>query len=1115
MCAKLYRVGSGPVNAAEREMVNLLVEELPDDGYGVIPNVVLSEKGRHPYEYDAIIVAPHAIYNVEIKGWYGTVSAINRGRWRLSSRREVKNPLQVTDTKTKVLAGMLDKLRLKKRNGGHLRTPYVQSCLLAASEDTIFDVDERDRKLSFTPSQILTFIKNPHEVSVNVTRNQYKHCWNKIGRFIAGELEERDPTGKRYGSYIVEDVIERNDERAVFEGRHSQFDDNEVYRIRTWYVSPYRYDEEERNEKLEILRRSSEAMHRIGSHPNLVEFRDCGVEGDEFYEVTTWSDRGTLMSLISMGKNRQMSVQRKLEILLGIARGLEAAADVGVRHRNLSPEAILVGADGQPRIGEFDRAFVTDTNQTVYGALYESGRNEYLAPELRDRTDYESFTNSDLYSLGIIAFELFTSYLPSMNSGALEQSAEDIPEEIRTDILDFVERLRADEVTERPGTPADAVEELESMLAVLRGETVEDEVLEENEAEDIGDESSAPKDDEADDLDETVQRQLAGIFEPGERIDDSNTVDELLGEGAYSRVYAVRNDVLHSEFALKVADPQKTDDVEFPLREFGLMRDIGHPNVVRVEWAGKIRPEEGAPAYLLMERLDGRRLDEVIADGPVDADQAVEWAVQILDALQQIHPTDDAGKNEGILHRDIKPDNILIADRGAVLLDFSAAVPVEESGSAPVGTLRYSPPDLAEGGWDVTGDLFAVGCTLYEMVTGQSPWGEQAPSLDAEPIPIRKHLPGMDETMASVMDRAIASRREDRFGSAMQFIDRLESAGTRSRTQYNPTPHVSEAIEDAKNDIWTGDFFQQLSEAQHPQRLLYEALRSYAHREVPESDEDIERGFVDGEARSLVLERPLPSVAPSFYDALVSPTPPVFLKEGADPAIVEVNDDDLVLILDGIGYFEVAQMAGWAVAEGHQFREAVWTAGATKPGDGDEGLTALRGATAGMPQVEPTGGIDELSSVVGSAGAVRMELPRGQRGDDGLANLLMRRRRLVQQAFEKALKAAEGRLIVTSTWGVIYLGHGLRRDVGAGIGASADRVRALWSASFPNGRVGNCDQSLKSDVYRPYRDVRNPERGDRRFPVGRLAWPDPPDAHRLARGGMSLPERLLPLLLVR
>jgi hypothetical protein len=102
--------------------------------------------------------------------------------------------------------------------------------------------------------------------------------------------------------------------------------------------------------------------------------------------------------------------------------------------------------------------------------------------------------------------------------------------------------------------------------------------------------------------------------------------------------------------------------------------------------------------------------------------------------------------------------------------------------------------------------------------------------------------------------------------------------------------------------------------------------------------------------------------------------------------------------------------------------------------------------------------------------------------------------------------AEPGVLWVTPTWGAVYLGHGLRRDVGEGLGAHGDVARGTWSAVFGNDRSAPTGPRLPCMLARPTREA-----GGRRYPVGRLAWPDPPGTPWLLAGGLSLPERLLPL----
>src|SRR5690606_9898885 len=131
---------------------------LPDDCY-VIPNSSLAQGRSQVYEFDAIVVTPHAVYVVEAKAWNGEVRAVSHTIWQLSSGREVPNPHRNNNQKSKVLASLLDRLDLDG-----LRTPWVQDCVVAC-EDTIFtDIFGHDISRSLKPSELCDYICDPTRV---------------------------------------------------------------------------------------------------------------------------------------------------------------------------------------------------------------------------------------------------------------------------------------------------------------------------------------------------------------------------------------------------------------------------------------------------------------------------------------------------------------------------------------------------------------------------------------------------------------------------------------------------------------------------------------------------------------------------------------------------------------------------------------------------------------------------------------------------------------------------------------------------------------------------------------------------------------------------------------
>lgn len=465
--AILIDIGGEPVNRAEQEMIGLLIEGLPPH-YQLIPNIVLRRRGQQPYECDAIVVSPHAVYIIEIKGWSGTIDQITTNQWQLDSGRYVENPLSLNDQKAKVLAGLLDLLDLKDKNGQLLRRPYVQSCLLSQDPQTVFNLDPQLLPHCHTPKTIITYLCDPYRLDASIRDpHRYRHYLSQITRHITGSADGRQPADRTYGNYRITETTSIGDEVSTFLAHHAQLPDERLYRIRSWHLSPYLFSEEEREDRLEVLRRSAEALLKIGDHPNLVDFKDFGKQGSEFYEVTTWSDRGTLGTALSHGKISNLSSAARLRILIGLASGLEAAQKQGVYHRSLNPSVILLGPDYRPRIGDFDRAFVVDATRTVYGSHYRpDSRSDYVPPELAI-TDYEVFDNTDIYSLGIIAFELFTMMLPSMMANALRSERSQIPDKISDELIALIESMIAKDPAQRPANPIEVIDRLQTLLLIL------------------------------------------------------------------------------------------------------------------------------------------------------------------------------------------------------------------------------------------------------------------------------------------------------------------------------------------------------------------------------------------------------------------------------------------------------------------------------------------------------------------------------------------------------------------------------------------------------------------------------------------------------------------------
>jgi serine/threonine protein kinase len=275
----------------------------------------------------------------------------------------------------------------------------------------------------------------------------------------------------------------------------------------------------------------------------------------------------------------------------------------------------------------------------------------------------------------------------------------------------------------------------------------------------------------------------------GDTIGDRFQVESILGSGGVSKVYRVL-DVVESEVrALKLFD--NAAGYEAVRREIGALRKVHHPNVVQVLWADKTDSGEW---YLVMEFIDGELIADYTSGRKHLRDrEAIDVALDVLSALEAIHPDGERleflnKKNQGgeltqdefdeltsiqanaLVHRDIKPHNIMLTRSGAKLLDFNISSRVGDPVRTVSGTPPYQPPDANLTQWDVSTDLFAVGVTLYELLCdGEHPYLQARPTSEVGPRDPRGFRKDLNANLAAFLIRACATDRSIRFHTAREM----------------------------------------------------------------------------------------------------------------------------------------------------------------------------------------------------------------------------------------------------------------------------------------------------------------------------------------------------------
>jgi Protein tyrosine and serine/threonine kinase len=283
----------------------------------------------------------------------------------------------------------------------------------------------------------------------------------------------------------------------------------------------------------------------------------------------------------------------------------------------------------------------------------------------------------------------------------------------------------------------------------------------------------------------SIGAKAAG-YAVGDVLEGRFEILEILGQGGFSRVYRVRDDVEGAERALKLFD--SAAGYEAVRREIGALREIHHPNVVEVFWAGQT---EAGDWYLITEFIDGESLDEFVTGKRRLRDrEAVDVALDLLGALVAFHPDVarlrqlDARRREGdlpeaesrewlelndkgLVHRDIKPLNVMLTRTGAKLLDFNIASRVGDPVHTQSGTPPYQPPDAGHTRWDVSTDLFAIGVLLYQLLCdGHHPFPDAAPVAGRPVTDPRSIRPDLPPDLAGFLIKACAPASADRFAAA-------------------------------------------------------------------------------------------------------------------------------------------------------------------------------------------------------------------------------------------------------------------------------------------------------------------------------------------------------------
>ena len=745
----------GPVNAGEQRLLNYLCVKLPDN-YIVIPNCNFAITGPNYvmkyWEYDCIVVAPYAIYHIENKDWGGNLEGDDFAWFR--SGQEVANPHKTAGLKSRILAS-----KIKNQHPDWNFGQIITLVTLSNPRQSKFGFDPQCNcyKQTFTlNNDLIEFLSDAELIGRN------PHAITKIQEDLAGFM-----TGTSVERIKAErteifnyKIIEKLQEAEEFTEYHCvpKFIATAHYKIREYPLDIAGKSLEELKKLTLQIQNADMAQQKIGDSPYVVK-TECRMNEEQtyYYEISRYQDESTLRSKLRQKTFKQTD---KISIILDVANALKEAHAEGVFHRNVCPENIYVYDGGKAALANFGMAwFVEHSDLKFTVATKANVKSPYTAPEL---IEDDANSGSDIYSLGVIFYELMTGKLPfdtviTFTAAMGGELSEDLlPSHVSKDLPLWIDEVVKHTIVADPNKRWQTADELINAIT---------------KAVEVDNTHSTPQP-----IIHTTHTAALYLkdMKPGMKVSPSMTLHEELGKGGFGKVFKVWHDMQKQFLAIKIFE--RDASVENALNEFNALKELHHPNIV--EFKHNDRTDPGGLFYTLMELLDGENLQDYInGDLRLPVDEIYRMAIQILDALVYMQ-----GKVSPIFHRDIKPSNIMWHKRQIYkLIDFNISTTTDDKMFG--GTFPYMAPDLVMAGnkidWDCSADTFSLGITIYQLLTHAYPWpgSSMTPNIHIQPTDIRKYNDKLTDEMADFVMKSIITDKTRRFMNAQQMKDALNQIG--------------------------------------------------------------------------------------------------------------------------------------------------------------------------------------------------------------------------------------------------------------------------------------------------------------------------------------------------
>jgi serine/threonine protein kinase len=730
--AQLIPLGE-PVTRGEKKLLEYLQHKLPAD-WIVFGNPLITT-GELSRELDAVVLGDRCIWVVDEKGFGGRITG-DEHVWILSDGSARERALNNVLHAAKMVKGRL------VATESQLRGVWVEGVVILSAEDADLQIQDprRGRHVISLRGCEEYFIQNTIQEGRKLSSEERK----LIEKCLGGE-KVFDRIRKRFNKIGNYKLLERISTGSVARSYRAERERTpEIVELKLYDLSALP-DNKTREQVRKQAEREFKTLRTLRDVQRIVRiaesFQPVEGHGGELYYLALDLPIGPCLA--SKIPDASWSFESRFAAAKRLCEIMREVHEAGVIHRNLNPSCMHFWrseSDFQLTGFEFSRIPTSSTHISTE----ELPAGPYTAPEVIQSV-HNASKSSDIYSLGIILFEMLSGQTPFGNRAREPEDPNPIlslnEEELPAEKRDHLEALLLFMVDYKA---SDRLEDLSQVIDLL-GEI-------ELESTWTG-EVAAPK-----------SHPLPEGYQLGEF-----TILGYLGMGGCFHAYRVASSIDDTqEYVAKVV--RYPELLELAQREFAVLSRLDHPNIIRVY---DVSFRVDAPYHLLEVYASGQPARDVVAKGPSQADNVARWALALADALVHMET-----REPKIYHGDISARNIVLSDDNPYLIDFGLAYLGEEFDEEKVvGTAPYRPPerDMPGTKWPLSGDVYSLGVVLCELLFGGLPYRSDGGQFDKYHLREDLFEPRgqASSEFLQVLRRAVEPDYEARFENGREFRDSL------------------------------------------------------------------------------------------------------------------------------------------------------------------------------------------------------------------------------------------------------------------------------------------------------------------------------------------------------